>query len=329
MARSLSLSLRPRTFVEMFGQQRITSAIRKQLKVREPNAYFFSGESGSGKTTLARIVAVSFNCPHQKMFGNPCKDCYRNWKKFGIIEVNAAHYNGVDAVKELAINSEYAPLPGARRRVLILDEAQLLTKQAQNVLLKYLEDAPRTTKWIIASSEPDSIIRAVRRRCARYAMRPLYDQDAEDYIKWAAAKGHINRELDEFIEQVHKHQITSPGFIVQSLENYASGMDPDVAVQGAESNLDTKRLCRFILEGDWKPVRQEMERATPSDARLIRGAILGFMRKVLVNPKPRGTKLSLVAECIQDLSRIGWADDNTMLASLTAFAYQYTKRFPG
>jgi type II secretory pathway predicted ATPase ExeA len=331
MKRSLSLSLRPKSFVEMFGQQRVTSAIRKRMKLREPRAWLFSGESGSGKTTLMRIVAASLNCTHQKVFGSPCKDCYRRREQRGLVEINASALNGVDAIKELAINSEYAPNSSdVRRRIFMLDEAQLLTKQAQNVLLKYFEDAPRTTTWMIGTTEPDAIIRALRRRCARFGMRPLYDQEVEAYVQWAAAKAGVKRDLSEFIEYIHQNTITSPGFIVESLENYAAGLDPDVAVVGAECNINTKRLCNMILQGDWKPVRYELDRAQPSDAKLIRGAVLGYFRKVMVNAKPyRGVKLTLVAQAIQDFARIGWSDDNTMLAQLTAVCYQWTKKFPG
>jgi hypothetical protein len=192
-----------------------------------------------------------------------------------------------------------------------------------------LRKPPRTTKWIIGTSEPENIIRALRRRCSRFALRPLLDLDTEKYIHWAAKRGGITRNLDDLIEQVHKNQITSPGFIVQALENYAAGLDPDVAVTGAESNVNTKRLCTMLLQGEWKPVRAELELAQPSDARLIRGSILGFFRKVLVNPKPRGAKLSLVAEAIQEVSRVGWSDDATMLASLSAVCYNLAKKFPG
>lgn len=331
MARSLALSLRPKSFLEMFGQQRITSAIRKQMKVREPRAWMFSGESGGGKTTLARIVAASLNCKHQQVFGSPCKLCYRNREQFGLVEINASHFNGVDAVKELAINSEYAPPPGVKRRIFLLDEAQLLTKQAQNVLLKYFEDAPRTTTWMIATTEPEAIIRPLRRRCARFAMRPLLDAEAEEYVKWAAAKAGVKRSVDDLIEHIHKNVVTSPGFIVQAIENYAAGMDPDVAVVGAECNVNTKRLCNMLLQGDWKIVRYELERAQPTDARLIRGSLIGFLRKVMLNPKPyRGVKLPLVAEAIQKIAReVAWSDDATMLASLCAVCYQLTKKFPG
>ena len=150
MAKTLSLALRPRTFKKMFGQSHITGAISKQVEAdRWPTAWMFSGQAGSGKTTLARILAVSLQCVHQEQFGSPCNECYTNKDDFSIDEPDTAVNNGVDAIKELIQRSTYAPSKGSNKRVIILDEAQRLTTQAQGALLKHFEDySPESTVWI-------------------------------------------------------------------------------------------------------------------------------------------------------------------------------------
>lgn len=329
---SLAKTLRPKAFIEMFGQQQITSNIRQMYaNGRDPNAFLFSGETGSGKTTLARILAVALNCRHQKKaeaFGNPCDDCYKGRNKFGIHEVNAAHYNGVDAVKELALSSEFAPIPPSRKRILIMDEAQMLSRAAQNVLLKYFEDAPRTTTWMVCTTEPESIIAPLRGRCKAYALYPLVGAEAEKFVHWAAKRAHIKRDLSDFIDTVHSHGITSPRNILQALEKCADGLDPDVAVFGSESAIDTKRLCRALVAGEWKPVRAELEKATPADARLIKGSILGYLRSILLNPRPEA-KLEIVAWAIDSVARTGFSDDRTAIAHLSSLCWQMAKKFPG
>lgn len=323
-SRTLSLSLRPRTFEDMFGQEKITNAIRMQMKKREPNAWLFAGETGSGKTTISRIIGTSLNCTHQKKFGSPCKDCSKNWQQL-MSEIPVAQFGGIDAVKDFAAGSDYAPIPPLRRRVYILDEAQRLSKAAQSLLLKYVEDAPRSTSWLLATTDPEDILPALRGRCHCYHMTPLRGRLAEDFIKWAAKQGNVNRDLTLFIDYVHTKDVTSARNLLTALEKYGAGLDPDAAVAGAESNVDTKRICQQLLNGEWNFVRQELEKATPSDARLVRSAVLGYLRAVLLNKKSN-IKPSIVAQAIKDIAGTSYMDDATQHAVLAAVLYQVCQK---
>jgi DNA polymerase-3 subunit gamma/tau len=184
---------------------------------RQPRAWMFSGITGTGKTTIARIIAKSLQCTHSNVFGEPCKAC-RASTSFDIAEVNAAELNGVDAIKELAQHSTYFPSPGSQAKVIILDEAQRITKPAQNILLKYFEEPPKTTTWIVCTTEPDQILRTLRGRCYQLQVRPLRGKLAEAFIKEAAAKAmfdELSRETssavrDEVLGQARHTNIYAP-----------------------------------------------------------------------------------------------------------------------
>jgi len=81
-----------------------------------------------------------------------------------MLEVNAANARGIDAIREMCANMGFAPMV-LTKRVYILDEAHQLTKDAQNTLLKYLEEAPKHVLIILCSTEPKGFIKAVRTRC--------------------------------------------------------------------------------------------------------------------------------------------------------------------
>jgi DNA polymerase-3 subunit gamma/tau len=77
MAQILPLQLRPKGLSGLLGQKPMVSAIRAQMKKREPQAWMFQGPPGTGKTTTARILALSYQCSpqHQTRFGEPCTSC--------------------------------------------------------------------------------------------------------------------------------------------------------------------------------------------------------------------------------------------------------------
>jgi len=324
--KTLSLSLRPRTFAQLFGQSKVTQAIQAQVKSgRMPNAWLFGGETGSGKTTVARIVALSLQCNHSQ-FGAPCKDCYKNRNVYCITEINASELNGVDAIRELAQTSNYAPNPPSLNRVIILDEAQRVTAQAQSVLLKYFEEAPSTTTWIIATTEPEKILKPLRSRCMVYLLHPLRGRDVEAFIQWAVTRAKITRPTDEFIEVIHRAGVTSPRLILMGLERFASGLDPDRCISSVETEVDTLRVCQALVRGEWGAIRSELEKATPDGARELRGAVLGYLRAVLLNPKETISKLE-VGKAIEELGRVQFVDDTAMHAMLAAVLHRVVKRF--
>lgn len=330
--KTLSLTLRPRTFKTMFGQRHITDAIRKQARIdRLPTSWLFAGPAGTGKTTLARIVAVSLQCTH-KSFGYPCADCYANREQFTINEQPAAGLksrdaSGVDAIRDLVQQSSYAPNPQSAYRVIILDEVQRITVLAQDILLKYCEDySPDTTVWILTTTNPDKISKALRRRCLSFVTRPLRDAAAEEFVRYAARKGGITRDLDDFIAFIHENDVNSPGVMLMALEKYAAGLDPDVAML-SESEVNTLSICQRLVAGDWPPIKREMLKCTPDEVKAVRGAILGYLRSILLGQKTGGAMASKAAKAIVDISKTSY-EENILLSELCAVLFEVAKRFP-
>ena len=130
---------RPQTFSDLVGQEHVTNTLANAIRNdRVAHAYIFSGARGVGKTTAARILAKALNCVKGPT-PEPCGQCdsckeIAGGSSLDVIEIDAASNRGIDQIRELREMVRYAPA-SARRKMVILDEAHMLTTEASNALL--------------------------------------------------------------------------------------------------------------------------------------------------------------------------------------------------
>lgn len=283
MSQILTLQYRPKTFAELIGQQSLTQAIQRQYESkREPLAWLFHGQTGGGKTTVARIMALSLQCTHQKEFGNPCDDCYKNRSDYSIHEINASEVSGVEQISQIVEGSEYRPHPPSRRKVYILDEAQRLSSAAQNLLLKYFEDTPKTTVWIVCTTEPEKILHTLRRRCMQFSLQPLKRKDVRELLINIASKEKCNKDLESLTDIIYQARIQSPALILMALEKFLAGIPAEKAVLAGDTTVDIKNLASRLYKGDLEEVHNIMKDATLEDAKLIRVAVSKYLNAILL-----------------------------------------------
>jgi len=326
MAQVLSLDLRPRALSRMIGQEKLVKAIRNHYASgREPRAWMFIGDTGSGKTTLARIIALSLQCTHQTEFGEPCKDCIEARTDFNIDEINASEVSGVEAVGQIAQNSNYTPLPPSRRRVFILDEAHQLSSASQNLLLKYFEDSPKTTVWIICTTEPQKILRTLRGRCLSYVMNPLSMKATQTLLDRAMKKLKSDKDTSELFDQFMAQKISSPRLILMALEKFLAGSTAEEAVMGGEASVDTLKICKAVIKGDWESIAAEMGQADPNAFRVARAAVASYLKTVMLTSQ--GTRANAAADAIEMLAQTSRTEESMQAAYTLAVLRKITMRF--
>ena len=168
----LSLKWRPNEFSEIIGQNHISQAISNAIKLnRIAHAFIFSGPRGVGKTTTARVLAKKLN----KV--NNISD------SIDIIEMDAASNRGIDEIRQLRENVQYAPAEG-KYKIYIIDEAHMLTKEAFNALLKTLEEPPAHVIFIFATTELYKMPETIISRTQRYDFKRLSPDDIEKQMKF-------------------------------------------------------------------------------------------------------------------------------------------------
>lgn len=173
---------RPSLFKEVVAQGHVTDTLKNAIRLdRLAHAYLFSGPRGVGKTTAARILAKAINCETPKDEredeAEPCCECdscrsFEEGRSLNVFEMDAASNNKVDDIRELREKVRIPP-QGDAKKVYILDEVHMLSKQAFNALLKTLEEPPPHALFIFATTEPHKVLPTILSRCQRFDFRRI------------------------------------------------------------------------------------------------------------------------------------------------------------
>ncbi|WP_118846433.1 DNA polymerase III subunit gamma/tau [Neisseria meningitidis] len=182
----LARKWRPKTFADLVGQEHVVKALQNALdEGRLHHAYLLTGTRGVGKTTIARILAKSLNCENAQ-HGEPCGVCESctqidAGRYVDLLEIDAASNTGIDNIREVLENAQYAPTAG-KYKVYIIDEVHMLSKSAFNAMLKTLEEPPEHVKFILATTDPHKVPVTVLSRCLQFVLRNMTAQQVADHL---------------------------------------------------------------------------------------------------------------------------------------------------
>jgi DNA polymerase III gamma/tau subunit len=263
-------SIRPATFDEIVGNDALVQSLKSMVAADDrPHVFLITGESGCGKTTLARVLATELGCA----------------SSMDLVEINAAQARGIDMVRELESMVMLVPW-GGKAKMVILDECHQLTTQAQNCLLKVLEDIPAHQYFALCSTDPEKIIPTIRTRCSIYTVKKLRPPKMMDLLRSTCER--VAKQVDE--EVLKLICAAADGCPRQALVMFEQVMDMDAlaaidAIQVVRpSDKDGKDFCRALLKGDVGMalnVLAEME----SEPEQIRRMVMGYMSSVVTKPR--------------------------------------------
>jgi DNA polymerase-3 subunit gamma/tau len=182
---------RPQTPGEVIGQDHVVRALTGAIREnRLHHAFLFCGPRGTGKTSTARILAKMVNC-EQGPTAEPCGSCrqclaIKEGVHLDVIEIDAASHGGVEDARELREKAPTAPVQG-REKVYIIDEAQRLSREAFDALLKVFEEPPPGVRFVLATTEPHKMPATIVGRCQRFDFRRLSLEQLTDHLQKVAA----------------------------------------------------------------------------------------------------------------------------------------------
>jgi len=269
----------PGEFKYFYGNTAVKKSLKSVLRRNPedvPRAYFFHGASGCGKNALAEIL-------RQKL----------QIDDIGYRYYDTATTRGIDTIRSIRDLLDYGG-----RALFVMDEVHQVTGAAAEALLAALLDTPENKYFVLCTSEPGKVKTTIKRRCHVAEVKPLNRTTMEKYLNGIIASEQV--ETDErVIDRIVKASSGSPGIALGILDSVIGMTDVNQAidiVDSWDSDTDTAlELCQAVANQRWHDCQVFLTR-TKIDPMTLKNAVMGYLRKIIINPKTDFQKCGLVAQ---------------------------------
>lgn len=262
---------RPKTFDEMIGNESTLASLKNMIAEDSlPHTILFSGPSGCGKTTLARILASELGCTDND-----------------ISELNMSHkeLRGIEGANQIVSNIGYKSLTG-NKRVMILDEVDQMTSDAQKLMKKVLEDTPSHVWFFLCTTKPEKLIRDIITRSTQVQVELINSRTLASYMRTLAERegkqlgASVSRRIAEASEGSVRKAVV---FLQQVLEVEEEQQEDLVNRITMEENAEVIELCRALMKkANWSTIG-DMLKNLKEEPESVRYAVLGYFNTVLLN----------------------------------------------
>jgi DNA polymerase-3 subunit gamma/tau len=291
--RSLYRKYRPQAPDEVVGQDHVVRALTGAIREdRLAHAFLFCGPRGTGKTSTARILAKMVNCEHGPT-AEPCGVCQqciliRDGQHLDVVEIDAASHGGVDDARELRERAPTAPAMG-REKVYILDEAQRLSREAFDALLKLFEEPPPAVRFVLATTEPHKMPATIVGRCQRFDFRRIGTDELAALLERVAQKEGWTLEhpaAEALARQAEGSARDAESLLDQSAVLSSGAITEEtVATLIGAVQIDVQyELADAVAVGDARGVFQVVDRLVQSgqDLRHLTSEVLAHFRDLII-----------------------------------------------
>ena len=303
---------RPGTFSDLAGQEHVGNTLRQAvMQGRVSHSYLFCGTRGSGKTTTARVLAKAVNCLNPEQ-GDPCDECaicvsINEGRNLDIIELDAASNRGVEEIREIRDKVHFQPAQN-RRKVYIIDEAHMLTREASNAFLKTLEEPPAHVIFILCTTEADRILPTILSRCQRYDFRRLPGQTIYDRLAYITDREGVAIQPDA-LRMVSRNAGGSMRDALNILEQLAVSANREITLRDVEDALGIVRsdaylsLAQQMLAGDTSGALETINQVVweGGEPRQLHRQTLDILRAMLLLAWDAGDTLDLPDDTLAGL----------------------------
>ena len=240
---------RPKTFDEIIGQDFFVKRIKSFIDSKSLPHLLFAGAPGTGKTSTALVVA-------RELYG-------KDGIKGNFLELNASDDRGIDVIrnqiKEFAKLKSLANIP---YKIICLDEADSLTKEAQQALRRTMERYSNSCRFILACNEISKLIDPIQSRCVIFKFKPLDENALRDLAK-KITKGEslkINKEVEDLLVEISKGDTRKLLNTMQATSSISKEFSVDLVNEILDyvNPKEVKDMLKFAQLGDFNKARDLM-----------------------------------------------------------------------
>lgn len=303
---------RPRKLDEIVDQREIVERLKEFVRDKNVPHLLFVGPPGTGKTTAALCLAY-------ELYGELWRD--------NTLELNASDERGIDVIRSRI--KEYArtvPLGEVPFKLIILDEADNMTGDAQQALRRTMELFSRTTRFILIANYASKIIEPIQSRCAIFRFQPIPKGDFAARLRYIAEREGV-KVLDEAIEAIWEESLGDMRKAINTLQAAAalnSVIDADAVYKalGKVTPAEVREMIKLALNGDFLSAREKLREALYSYG-LSGVDIIKLVYREVTSPKGLELDERKRLEILELIGEINYrlvegADDEIQLNALLA-----------
>ena len=300
---------RPATLSELRNQVDVVNRLKRFAETKAMPHCLFAGPPGSGKTTAALCLA-------RDLFGERFMDAF--------LELNASDARGIDVirttVKEFARIAAISQVPF---KILVLDEADNMTGDAQHALRRTMERYTDTCRFVLSCNYSGKIIEPIQSRCAIFRFIPLNEEDVAAYVKTVAEKEHVH--LTEHglqaLTSASEGDLRKAINTLQGASSLGKPVDEKVVYEivGKAKPDDVQELLEIATKGDFIKARERLRALLIQQGLSGKDILKQIHSEILRMPVPERSKIELIDTVGEiDYRLIQGADEEVQLSSLLA-----------
>ncbi len=235
---------RPRSLDDIVNQEEIVNRLKKFVAEKNMPHLLFAGPAGTGKTTAAHALA-------HDLYGE-------NYRQY-ILELNASDERGINVIREKV--KEFARSktpPGIPFKIVILDEADNMTSDAQQALRRLMELYSASTRFILIANYPSKIIDPIQSRCAFFRFQPLKKEDVVERLRYIADNENIDYDIEalETIYEITEGDMRKAINILQAAAAIGKvTVETVFKVVGLAKPKEVRDMINLALDGNFNAAR--------------------------------------------------------------------------
>ena len=278
---------RPERLTEVINQKHVVERVKAFVKEKNIPHMLFAGPAGTGKTTVALCIA-------KELYG-------KKWRQ-NILELNASDARGIDVIRgQVKDFARTKPIGEISYKIIILDEADALTPEAQQALRRTMENFTHVSRFILICNWSSKIIEPIQSRVAVFRFRSLEESEIKKFIQ-RIVKGEklkIAENAIKTIVYISEGDLRKVANLLQACTALGRKITEEVVydVASKAKPTDVKEMLELAIKGKFKEARKKLQDMILRQGLAGSDIIAEIHRQIYSLNLPEDAKVKLIEKC--------------------------------